>query len=458
MSRFLRVSAVVCVLVVLPVQPAKACSCAYGDPRDRFEEAHGAFVGTFLESHPVEPNPSSSDADTVYTFVLDEEYKGELGEPGDTVEVHAPLSGASCGLETTPGEQYGIYLYVRESDGAWTSSLCSQVSPETMREAASPLPAPTSHAPVRFVAGGSFGDAQTMFLDVDGDTVGYGPGDRDVTHVASCRGGARVVEVARDYPDPPVLFVRDVSSLEVVRSVQLPIGRGRRFRAMSVAGAHCLDEPGRRSVVFATSYGEPRARSVLLAVDGSDVDVLHEGTGRSATFVDRRAYLQQGRWGRRLTRVSLRDGRGRFVLPLPGRFSTALAPSPDGTKLAAIAYPAYDRMDERPSRLYVVDLARRRSWARSLGTGERDAHVRWVSEKRIAMFVAYPDASRVYDLRLDVRARFGRWPAHDSVLVGRSAYGVDHDGRLWRVELPDGSPEAVRRLPSPVVYDLAEVG
>ena len=42
MSRFLRVLSVVCILVVLPVQPAKACSCFYGDPRDRFQEADGA--------------------------------------------------------------------------------------------------------------------------------------------------------------------------------------------------------------------------------------------------------------------------------------------------------------------------------------------------------------------------------------------------------------------------------
>ena len=34
-----------------------------------------------------------------------------------------------------------------------------------MREAASPLPEPTSEKPVRLVAGGSFGDMQTMMLD-----------------------------------------------------------------------------------------------------------------------------------------------------------------------------------------------------------------------------------------------------------------------------------------------------
>lgn len=457
MSRSLRLLSIVAVLVVLPVSPAKACSCVYGDPRDMFERADGAFVGTFLESHPVDPTPTSSDADTVYTFVLDEEHKGELGEPGDTVQVHAPLSGASCGLETQTGEQYGIFLYVRESDGAWESNLCSQVSPQTLREGASPLPAPTSDGPVRMIAGGSFGDAQTMFLDARGRTVGYGGGDRDVVHVDGCKGAARGLEIALTYPQPPVLFVRDLSSFEVVRSVDLPVGRGKRFRGLSAGALHCLSEGGARSVVLATNYGEPRAKSALLSIDGEDVEVIHEGTARGAAFTDRVAYLQEGRWGRRLTRVSLRTGAERFVAQLPPRFSSELALSPDATKLAGIAYPPYDRMDEEPSMVYVVDLGDGIVRRRSLGTGERDADVLWLSGRRLAMFVAYPDASRVFDLRLETRARFGRWDARATAIVGSTAFGVDYGSRLLEVDLPDGSPAVARRLPSPVVYDLAPV-
>ncbi|HEX2196795.1 MAG TPA: hypothetical protein VHJ76_07700 [Actinomycetota bacterium] len=452
MSRSLRVLSIVAVLVVLPVQPAKACSCAYGDPRDTFQRADGAFVGTFVESHPVEPNPTSSDADTVYTFVLDEEHKGELGEPGDLVEVHAPLSGASCGLETSPGEQYGIFLYLRETDGAWSSNLCNQVSPQTLREGASPLPAPTSDGPVRMIAGGSFGDTQAMLLDQRGRTVGYGSGDLEVTNVAGCPGGARTLEVGREHPKRPRLFVRDVDSLERVRGVELPLGRG-----MFVDSLHCVSRTGRRSFVLATNYGEPEARSVLLRIDGRDVDVVHEGSARSATFDGRTTYLQQGRWGRLLTRVSLRTGTERVVVRLPARFSTELALSPDGRRLAGIAFPPYDRMDERPAKLYVVEVASQRLWARSLGTGEREAHVLWASNRRIAMFVAYPDDSRVFDLGLDVRHRFGRWEGRPTVIVGRVAYGVDHDGRLLAVDLPGGEPEVSRRLPSPVVHDLAVV-
>jgi hypothetical protein len=458
MSRSLRLLSIVAVLVVLPVSPAQACSCAYGDPRDMFERADGAFVGTFLESHPVDPTPTSSDADTVYTFVLDEEHKGELGEPGDTVEVHAPLSGASCGLETQTGEQYGIFLYVRETDGAWESSLCSQVSPQTLRQGASPLPPPTSDGPVRMIAGGSFGDAQTMFLDARGRTVGYGGGEnREVVHVAGCKGGARALEVALTYPDPPSLFVRDLSSFEVVRSVELPVGRGTRFGGLSVDALHCLSAGGARSVVLATDYGEARAKSALLSVDGDDVEVIHEGTARGAAFTDEAAYLQAGKWGRRLTRVSLRTGAARSVAHLPPRFSSELVVSPDETMLAGIAYPPYDRRDEEPSVVYVVGLADGSVRTRSLGTEDRDAHVLWLSRKRVVMFVAYPDASRVLDLRLRTRARFGRWNAQGTAIVGTTAFGVDYEGRLLEVDLPDGTPGVARRLPSPTVYDLAAV-
>ena len=443
MSRLLRVLSVVCVLLVLPVQPAKACSCFYGDPRDRFQEADGAFVGTFVESHPVEPNPNNSGADTIYTFLLDEEYKGELGDPGDVVEVHAPLSGASCGIEAAPGEQYGLFLRVRESDGAWSSSLCSQVPPETMREAASPLPAPTSDGPVRFVAGGSFGDTQTVLLDAEGRTVGYGSGDRDVTHVTGCRGRARILELSQSYRERPVLVVRDVSSLDEVRTVELPIAR-----SLWVAGLHCLSESGRRAVVFAANGS---GDGVLLAVDGRDVDVLREGSETSAAFAGRRAYMERGR---DLVRVSLRTGASRHVATLPGEYSSELVVSPDRTKLAGVAYPSYERSDDKPSRLFVVDLSSGRVRSTSLGTGERDAHVRWPSRSRIAMFVAYPDASRVYDLDLEVRARFGRWEGHRTAIVDGTAYGVDYDGRLWSVDLPNGTPAVSRRLPSPLVYDL----
>lgn len=448
MSRWLRILAVASVLVVLPVQPAKACSCAYGDPRDMFSGADGAMVGTFVESHPVE-EPSSSDADTVYTFLLEEEHKGELGEPGGTVEVHAPLSGASCGIEATPGERYGLFLHTRDTDGAWTSSLCSQVSPQTMREAASPLPEPVSDRPVRFVAGGSFGDTQTLFLDAAGDTVAYGPGDRDVTHLDGCKGAARIVEVGMTYPDAPRLVVRDVSSLDVVSSVDLPIGRRQRFRSMSVGGLHCAARDGGRVVVFASDYAYPRARSVLLTVEDGEVDVLHEGSAHDVAFGGAVAYLREGKGGRQLTRVALDDWTERFVTRLSGRISTRIALSPDGRNLA-FAASQRDVAGERTRKIVLVDTRSGTVRARVLGSGGA-GDVVWQSGERLVMFGR---PARVFDLDLRTRGRFDGWDAHVSAISGRTGFGVDFEGRLYEVRLPDGSPRVVRRLPSPVVYAL----
>ena len=445
MSRWLRVLSVACVLVVVPVQPAKACSCAIGDPRDMFADADGAFVGTFVESHPVE-DPSSSAADTVYTFLLDEEHKGELGEPGDTVEVHAPLSGASCGIEATPGEQYGLFLHVRD-DGAWASSLCRQVSPETMREAASPLPAPTSDGPVRFVAGGSFGDTQTMFLDAQGETVAYGAGDRDVTHVAVCKSSARILEVGTEHSAAPMLFVRDVSSREVVSSVRLPMDRG------WLGGVHCRSADGARSVVFASDYAWPRAESVLFAVDGDDVDVLHRGSAQGAAFSGRFAYLREGEKGRRVTRVALDDGAERFVARLPGRVVSELAPSPDGGDLAFVTIERTG--DGRAAKIGIVELPGGEVRTRAVKGGVGGAQVLWSSSERIALFSSSRAGGRVFDPDLRTRARFGRWSARATVVVGTTAYGVDYEGRLFELKLPRGSSRLSRRLPSPIVYDLA---
>src|SRR5688572_15221877 len=115
-TRVFRVACFVGALMLFPLQSAQACSCVLGDPRDAFAQADAAFVGTFVEKHLAEPpDPSgefTSADDTIYTFVLETEYKGELGDPGDTVEVHSAFSGASCGLEVHEGESYGFFLHV----------------------------------------------------------------------------------------------------------------------------------------------------------------------------------------------------------------------------------------------------------------------------------------------------------------------------------------------------------
>jgi hypothetical protein len=458
-----RVACLVAALLLIPIQSARACSCALGDPRDSFARADGAFVGTFLESHLAEPpqpgEPHSSAADTIYSFRLDEEYKGELGEPGDIVEVHSAFSGASCGLEVQPGEAYGLFLDMRERDAAWSSSLCSQVSPRTMREAASPLPAPNGEGPIKMIVGGSFGEAQTIGLDSRGRTLAYGFGGTDVSLVDVCPGRERSLEIGQTYPERPHLFVRDLNTFETLREFAMPYGRGSDNPRQDPSALDCRSRNGRRAVVFSTNYNEPEARSLVLEIEGTSATVVHRGTGRSATFASRHLYMQEGSFGRRLVRLSLRTGRTRNVTTLPGKYSSALALSPDEKRLAAIAYPAYDEIESAPTRFYTVDVSGGRitTRTRTLLKGESYGFPAWVSSRRPAVFMGYPGASKVFNLRLGVIARFGRWPAGEPAIVGRRAFGTGWDGGLYKVRLPGGDVTKVRRLPSPVTYALEAV-
>lgn len=462
-NRAVRVACLVGALLLFPLQSAKACSCALGDPRDAFAGADGAFVGTFLESHLAEPaDPEggfSSSADTIYSFRLDEEYKGELGDPGDVVEVHAPYSGASCGIEAEPGRDYGLFLQVRKRDGVWTSNLCSQVTPQTMREAASPLPAPNGEGPLKMIVGGSFGEAQVMGLDGQGRTLAYGFGGTDVFQVDVCPGGERALEIGRNYPERPHLFVRDLTTFETVRELRMPFGRGSDHPRQDPSALDCRSKDGRRAVVFATNYAEPQARSLVLKIRGRTAGVLYEGSGRSATFASRHLYMQEGAYGRELVRLSLRSGRTKSIATLPRRYSGALALSPDEKRLAGIAYPHYEDIETKPTLFYTVDVSGGRSTVRSrtLVEGEAYGYAAWMNSRRPVAFMQYPGPSRVFNLRLRVIGRFERWAANEPVVVGRTAYGTGWDGTLLKVRLPHGDVRKVRQLPSPVAWALEAV-
>jgi hypothetical protein len=461
-NRVIRVAALVAALLLFPLQAARACSCAPGDPRDQFEQADGAFVGTFIESHLAEPpDPDggfSSADDTIYSFQLDERYKGDLGEPGDVVEVHSAFSGASCGLEVQPGERYGLFLGIRQRDQAWTSNLCRQVSPETMREAASPLPAPTSEGPTRLLVGGSFGDAQVMGLDERGRTVAYGFGGSEVTHIDVCPGAKRSVEISRVYPRPPHLVVRELDTLDRVREIELPYGRGNEYPRQNPGGLDCRDRAGRRVLVFSNTFSEPRAKGLLLEIERRAGRVLYEGSGRSATFGRRHAYIQQGSFGRDLVKVSLRTGRSTELARLPRRHSSPLALSPDGKRLAGIAYPSYEDSEERSTVFFTVAVDRPGSVRTvSLTKGDVFGYPAWMTSRRPVAFMVYPGPSKVFDLKLETRSRFQKWPGREPAFIGRRALAAGYDGGLFGVRLPEGAVRHLRDLPSPVTLTSVSV-
>ena len=108
--------------LVVAGSPARACSCAPTDLRERLPEADGAFVGTFVQRDQI------SEQLAIYTFDVERVIKGRFGP---TAIVRTNAYGASCGIELLGGPRDG-FLLGRASDGIWESDLCSQVPPDEL--------------------------------------------------------------------------------------------------------------------------------------------------------------------------------------------------------------------------------------------------------------------------------------------------------------------------------------
>lgn len=133
MRRLILVAILAAGTIVTRCGPAHACSCVQADSKSRLESSEAAFIGTLISKG----SPKGSDGmygsgeEVPFRFRVNEVAKGDLPRE---IDVWSANSGASCGLEVGVGETSGIFLY-RQGD-RWTSGLCSQVDPESLRQAA----------------------------------------------------------------------------------------------------------------------------------------------------------------------------------------------------------------------------------------------------------------------------------------------------------------------------------
>ncbi len=142
-------------LVVPSLPHAAACSCATVDVRERLPEADGAFVGTLLSRDDPRPvNGAFSSATVIrYRYRVERVVKGDI--PSGTVDIWAAAEGASCGLETPPGQRAGLLLD-RQGD-RWTSGLCSQADPDALVQDGQALPPPSGTVVPAVLVGASDG-------------------------------------------------------------------------------------------------------------------------------------------------------------------------------------------------------------------------------------------------------------------------------------------------------------
>ena len=118
---------------------AFACSCAGPAPgeersfyREALKRADGAIVGELLRKRPV--GQAEYPRKAIYVYRVTRAFKAEERLAERKVRVRSSFDGASCGIEQPIGTRGGLFLYRQR--GAWTSNLCSQVSPRDLRRAA----------------------------------------------------------------------------------------------------------------------------------------------------------------------------------------------------------------------------------------------------------------------------------------------------------------------------------
>ena len=430
-------------LVAASAEPAAACSCAAGDPRAMLAGADAAFIGTLVERRDERSGPIFSSGDPVtLVFRVERVVKGSLGA---TVEVRTAASGASCGIEVAIGRTIGLFL--DRQNERWTSSLCAQIEPRRLLEAAAPLPRPLAGRATLLV-GGRFGGARTLALDARGRTAAYGSGRGETVAVSVCPGSRRVTEAAR-HDARLLLAVRDLRTFRIVRE--------RRLAAWQAPGALlCRDPLGRDVVLFGYGADGTAEGARLVRVSGRLVRTLWRGAALHAGLSRSHAFLSAGRRGDRLVRIDLRSGRAAALGRLPPR-TGPLVPSPQGARLAAVSFSEPSGRGAPPSRAVLVRLAPPLSVRTApLGQSNVSGAMIWLDHRRVAFF---PDGGlgdvRVYDGSLAVLRRWGGWSARAAVRVGPRAYGVGWPDQVVSAALPAGPARPLSRLPSPVVHVVA---
>jgi len=121
--------AAVLTAMLVGVDTAGACSCAFFSAKKQMKRADGAFTGRLLSVRPAEGTTEAA-----FRYRVGRAFKGGGRlRRGKVVTVWSQNSDAVCGLPQGIGVIYG--LFVSREEGRWTGGLCGVVSPSKMRRA-----------------------------------------------------------------------------------------------------------------------------------------------------------------------------------------------------------------------------------------------------------------------------------------------------------------------------------
>jgi hypothetical protein len=448
MRRATAIAFVVAVLVTLTASPARACSCASIDLREGLRERDGAFVGELI-GRGGWPWSSTS----TFTFRVERSLKGDFG---DVVDVESSSNGASCGLEVEEGQRIGLLL--DRDDGTWWSSLCWQVDPDLLIEAAEPLPAPDGQGPVRFLIGGDSAGYRTLALDGTGRTLAYGPGEGKVYRASVCPGARLAVEVVagEDAREGHLVAVRDLRTMAVAIQMRLPDSE------VDVWDVSCRDRMARQVLVLVSDWPEGSNRGRLLRVTPGGVETVADLRMRSGAMAGRAIYVMTPEW--ELLKVDPDSGKTEKLARFP-RNTWSFEVSPVRAMVAGVVSRHDAEPGDPPSRIFVRELGGEGS---IVFTPLEDAGVTgtfvWVDDATVAFFArggwSELDEVLLFDASLELVGRIDDWRAREGVVVDGFVYGLRYGypaRELVAARLPDGPTKVLRSFDTPDLYELVHV-
>lgn len=414
--------------VVLSVaEPGRACSrpaeARPVEPRALVTDADAAFIGTLVAVRQKEPPATNSGAPHIFTFVVEEQIKGDLG---DRVELTSSLGGASCGLEGTIGRRVAFALW--RTEGAWGPWAVHEVDAETLRRGALPLPQPDGVGRPAFVAGGHFGLARAAVLDSRGRTLTYGWGRGALTALSICPGRKVAVELVRSR-DSVRFALRELPSLRLLNEVEVRAsGYGESVVCRTRSGSDAL------ASVHIYRQGQPETQ--LLRITPVGTKILERAPRLALAVRGEQAFISVSD-GRLLVR-NLVTGTRRTPLRT-GELLTGMSVSPDRRFLTGFTGVS----------LVVADLLQPRTKAKPWA-GFR-GQTTWVGPKS---FIAWSSGRlELLDQELRRLRPAWSWTAHTTAVSSAGVFGVDWSGAFLTEK--NGFIVPLGRLFSPAVAVLA---
>lgn len=427
---------------------AMGAGAAPVDPRALVVNADAAFVGTLLDVRPLNPLPApsgpgphvgSSDQLQVFTFEVEERFKGDLPT---RVEVISYVDGGFCGLSATAGRRVGLLL--NRSDGVWKPASIDEVDAETLRQGARPLPNPDGSGRAAMLVGGNFGEARLATLDAAGNTLKYGWGRGGVVSLSVCPRAQIAVELVRRGTET-LVGVRALPSLALLRTAALP-------SAAYGSQVVCRDTRASDLLVAGGEFvrGTGSVRGVAWRVTPIGTSVLERGERLSVAVRGEMAFVSSANG--QLVARNLVSGARRIVARTRGLL-TGMSVSPDRSLVAGFEGTGF--VNEH---LVVANVVKHRTKRRPLAAAGQTA---WLDGRTLMASYWRPTAKGLLSSRSDLfdislRPRGGvSWPGRVVSLSGNSAYGMTTSGILLKASAIRGNVVPLGEPFSPAISALA---